>query len=195
MSSNVLFVCNFPFTTSEDDLRGIFAPYGELQRIRIIQNRDKGQSRGYAFVELEDEERAALATATLNESRFAGRRLVVARARGRGGLNGNGGGNGEHDDDFGNIASLEPSPRNGANGNHGSNGTKLAAHGIYGAPQPKFRQRVELWWSDDDGAWIGSVPALGLRILRSEPELALRAVIDLAAAIPQLPLADLPRQS
>ena len=166
MSGNVLFVCNFPFSTTEEDLRVVFAPYGELQRIRLIHDRDSGRSRGYAFVELEDEEHAALATATLNESRFGGRRLAVARARGRAGIDG------------------IDAP--------GGNGTPVALNGG-GRPGPlrsrrnddtrgnRVRERIEVWWSDDDCAWIGSVPALGLRILRAEPEAALRAVLDLVA--------------
>ncbi len=179
MSGTVLFVCNFPFTTTEEDLRAVFAPYGDLQRIRLIHDRDNGRSRGYAFVELEDEEHAALATATLNESRFGGRRLAVARARGRGGLNGidtpDGNGNGT------------PVAING-NGNGRPGPTR--SHGSDDSRGKRVRERVEVWWSDDDSAWIGSVPALGLRILRAEPEAALRAVLDLVGRNMGPPLID-----
>jgi|GEM_PF-1661290 len=85
MASHTLFVSNFPFSTTEDDLRGTFAAIGAVQSVRIIVDRETGRSRGFAFVELFAPETIDLAIEQLNETEFRGRRLVVSKARGRDG--------------------------------------------------------------------------------------------------------------
>jgi cold-inducible RNA-binding protein len=88
MASNTLFVSNFPFTTTEDELRGTFEPMGAIQSVRIIVDRETGRSRGFAFVEFTDPQALDLAIEQLNETEFRGRRLVVSKARGRDGTGG-----------------------------------------------------------------------------------------------------------
>lgn len=83
MASNTLFVSNFPFTTTEDELRGTFEAIGTIQSVRIIVDRETGRSRGFAFVEFTDPQALDLAIDRLNETEFRGRRLVVSKARGR----------------------------------------------------------------------------------------------------------------
>jgi len=83
MASNTLFVSNFPFTTTEDELRGAFETIGTIRSVRIIVDRETGRSRGFAFVELAEAEAADVAIEQLNETEFRGRRLVVSKARGR----------------------------------------------------------------------------------------------------------------
>ncbi|MBY0280061.1 RNA-binding protein [Candidatus Binatia bacterium] len=85
MASNTLFVSNFPFTTTEDELRGTFEAMGAIQSVRIIVDRDTGRSRGFAFIEFSDSQALDLAIEQLNETEFRGRRLVVSKARGRDG--------------------------------------------------------------------------------------------------------------
>jgi RNA recognition motif-containing protein len=83
MASNTLFVSNFPFTTTEDELRGTFEAIGAIQSVRIIVDRETGRSRGFAFVEFTDPQALDVAIDQLNETEFRGRRLVVSKARGR----------------------------------------------------------------------------------------------------------------
>ena len=85
MASNTLFVSNFPFTTTEDELRSTFEPMGAIQSVRIIVDRETGRSRGFAFVEFNDPQALDVAIDQLNETEFRGRRLVVSKARGRDG--------------------------------------------------------------------------------------------------------------
>ena len=88
MASNTLFVSNFPFTTTEDELRGTFEAIGAIQSVRIIVDRETGRSRGFAFIEFTDAQALDVAIEQLNETEFRGRRLVVSKARGRDGAAG-----------------------------------------------------------------------------------------------------------
>ena len=76
-----LFVGNLPFTATEDELRGLFSAFGEVQQVRIMTDRDTGRSRGFAFVEIADDEAAAKAIADLNGKDFGGRQLTINEAR------------------------------------------------------------------------------------------------------------------
>ena len=83
MSSKNLYVGNLPFTTSEQDLSQLFGQYGTVTKTQVIMDRETGRSRGYAFVEVPDDEAVERAIEGLNETEFGGRRLVVNRARGK----------------------------------------------------------------------------------------------------------------
>ena len=76
-----LFVGNLPFGTTEDALRDHFSPFGEVQQVRIMTDRDTGRSRGFAFVEMVQDEEAAKAIAALNGKEFDGRALTINEAR------------------------------------------------------------------------------------------------------------------
>ncbi len=99
-----LFIGNMSFQTTEDELRSIFEPYGEITRIQVMTDRDTGRARGFAFVELADDEQAAKAITELNGKELDGRALNVNEARpkpersgprdGGGGGRGRGGGGG-----------------------------------------------------------------------------------------------------
>jgi RNA recognition motif-containing protein len=94
-----LFVGNLPFGTTDDALREHFAPFGEVQQVRIMTDRDTGQSRGFAFVEMAQDEDAAKAITALNGQDFGGRQLTINEARPRpertGGFRPGGGGGGK----------------------------------------------------------------------------------------------------
>jgi RNA recognition motif-containing protein len=102
-----LFVGNMSFQTTESDLRAAFEQYGEITRIQIMTDRDTGRARGFAFVEMADEQAAANAIAGLNGKELDGRALNVNEAKpkpersggggGRGGYGGGGGGGGRRD--------------------------------------------------------------------------------------------------
>ena len=85
-----LFVGNLSFQTTDADLRSAFEAFGEVTKARIMTDRDTGRSRGFAFVEMADDEAAERAIAGLNGSELNGRALNVNEARpkpegGRGG--------------------------------------------------------------------------------------------------------------
>jgi cold-inducible RNA-binding protein len=78
-----LFVAKIAFTTTEDELERLFAPYGSVDRVQIITDRDTGHSRGFAFVEMPDATQAQAAIAGLNGTSLGGRPLTVNEARER----------------------------------------------------------------------------------------------------------------
>lgn len=99
-----LFVGNMSFQTSEADLRALFEPFGQITRVHIAMDRETGRARGFAFVEMANDEEAAKAIAALDGKEVGGRNLKVNEARpktersgsgpSRGGFRGNSGGGG-----------------------------------------------------------------------------------------------------
>lgn len=78
-----LYVGNLPYTTTDDDLKELFAPYGSVASATVITDRDSGRSKGFGFVEMETDEEAKAAIEALNGKDFGGRNLVVNEARPR----------------------------------------------------------------------------------------------------------------
>jgi len=76
-----LFVGNLPFSTTEDSLRELFAQFGEVQRVKVMTDRDTGKPRGFAFVEMTQDDDAAKAITALNGKDLNGRALTVNEAR------------------------------------------------------------------------------------------------------------------
>lgn len=76
-----IFVGNLDFHTSEDELRQLFEPYGQVDRVSILTDRDTGRSRGFGFVEMANSEEGDKAIAALNGSQLGGRTLNVNEAR------------------------------------------------------------------------------------------------------------------
>lgn len=97
-----LYVGNMSFETTENDLRELFEPFGEIGGIHIVTDRATGRARGFAFVEMPDDEAASKAIAALNGKTLAGRALTVNEARpkpqGGGGGGRRGGGRFSRDD-------------------------------------------------------------------------------------------------
>ncbi len=90
-----IYVGNLPFRTTTDELRDLFAEHGVVQDCVIPVDRDTGRSRGFGFVDMDDEEAQGAITA-LDGADLDGRQLRVNEARPRGG--GGGGGGGYRDD-------------------------------------------------------------------------------------------------
>ena len=88
-----LYVGNLPWSTTDDDLRELFAPVGQTQSATVITDRETGRSRGFGFVELENE-LADQAISQLNGTEFGGRQLKINEARERTRRTGGGGGGG-----------------------------------------------------------------------------------------------------
>ena len=78
-----IYVGNLAFTTTDDDLRQLFEPYGAVDEIRVIMDRDTGRSKGFDFVEMPDTTTAKTAIAGLQGKELAGRALNVNEAKPR----------------------------------------------------------------------------------------------------------------
>ena len=95
-----IFVGNLSYQTTQDDLHAAFAAFGTVERVNVITDRDTGQPRGFAFVEMSDRNEAERAINSLNGTDMNGRTLNVNEARpkpaggGGGGYGGNRGGGG-----------------------------------------------------------------------------------------------------
>lgn len=90
-----IYVGGIPYTASEDQLEGLFSPYGQVTEVHIVSDRFTGQARGFAFVEMPNDAEADAAIQALNGSQMGGRTLTVNEAREReGGRFGGGGGGG-----------------------------------------------------------------------------------------------------
>ena len=78
-----LYVGNLPYTTSEDDLRALFAQAGTVASVALIKDRDTGKSKGFAFVEMATQAEAQKAITMFNAFKIEERTLVVNLARPR----------------------------------------------------------------------------------------------------------------
>ena len=78
-----IFVGNMAFSVTEEHVRELFAPYGVVERINIIADRETGRPRGFGFVEMADDRAAQAAITGLNGKEVAGRTLNVNEARQR----------------------------------------------------------------------------------------------------------------
>jgi RNA recognition motif-containing protein len=79
-----LFVGNMNFQTTESDLRALFEPFGQVTRVHMAMDRETGRARGFAFVEMPNDEEAAKAIAGLDGKEAGGRNLKVNEARPKG---------------------------------------------------------------------------------------------------------------
>jgi cold-inducible RNA-binding protein len=95
-----IYVGNLPYNTTEDDLRTLFAQAGTVSSVTLIKDRDTGQSKGFAFVEMSSQSEAEKAIQTFNGYSMANRPLKVnmARPREERGFGGGGGGGGGYGD-------------------------------------------------------------------------------------------------
>jgi RNA recognition motif-containing protein len=81
MNVKNLFVGNMSFQTSETDLQELFKPFGQVSRVHVAMDRETGRARGFAFVEMPNDEEAARAIAALDGKEVNGRNLKVNEAR------------------------------------------------------------------------------------------------------------------
>jgi cold-inducible RNA-binding protein len=99
-----IYVGNLSFDATEDQVRSLFEAYGAVEKVNVITDRDTGQPRGFAFVEMPDDDAASKAIEALNGTNLSGRSLNINEARpkadrprggggggGRGGFGGGGG--------------------------------------------------------------------------------------------------------
>jgi RNA recognition motif. (a.k.a. RRM, RBD, or RNP domain) len=102
-----IYVGNLPYTATEEDVTGLFAAYGPVERVKIITDRETGRSKGFAFVTLGDQSQLNASIEALNGYDYQGRALRVNASEpkeakpggfrpsgGGGGYGGGGGGGG-----------------------------------------------------------------------------------------------------
>jgi RNA recognition motif-containing protein len=92
--SKKLYVGNLAFQTTSQDLQELFAQAGTVESANVIEDRDTGRSKGFAFVEMSTQEEAASAIEQFNGKEVGGRALKVNEARPRENRGGGGGGRG-----------------------------------------------------------------------------------------------------
>ncbi|HEY3973218.1 MAG TPA: RNA-binding protein [Candidatus Sulfotelmatobacter sp.] len=92
-----IFVGNLSFNTNEDELRQLFEPFGQVDRVSIMTDRDTGRSRGFGFVEMTSNDDGEKAITALNGSSVGGRTVNVNEARPKTERSGGGGGGGGRD--------------------------------------------------------------------------------------------------
>lgn len=105
-----IYVGNLSWSMTDDDLSNLFSQYGTVSSAKILKEKNTGRSKGFGFVEMEDEDAAKTAIATLNESEVQGRKLIVNESQPRpegsgykksGGGGGYGGGGGRSGGGYG----------------------------------------------------------------------------------------------
>ena len=118
--STKLYVGNLAFQTTSQELQELFATAGTVESASVVEDRDTGRSRGFAFVEMSTKEEAAAAIDQFNGKEVGGRALKVNEAKPRENRSGGGGGRG-----FGGN-------RGGFGGNRGGGGGGRSSGGGYG---------------------------------------------------------------
>ena len=96
-----LYVGNLPWSVTNDSLEQLFSGFGSVTSAQVVQDRETGRSRGFGFVEIQEDEAAQRAIDEMHDKEVDGRRLTVNEAKpreggggGRGGYGGGGGGGG-----------------------------------------------------------------------------------------------------
>jgi len=78
-----IFVGNLSYSTTEESLREIFEPHGEVSSIKVIKDRETGRSRGFGFVEMPNDEQGRAAISAIDGTEIDGRQLKADQARER----------------------------------------------------------------------------------------------------------------
>ncbi len=101
-----LYVGNLPYSTTDEDLNGLFSRAGTVETVRVMRDMATGRARGFAFVQMATDEEAQRAVSEFHQYQLDGRALVVNEARpkpefsagaGRGGYQGGEGGGGDYE--------------------------------------------------------------------------------------------------
>ncbi|MBU0765778.1 MAG: RNA-binding protein [Bacteroidetes bacterium] len=78
-----IFVAKLSSVTNDEGLRNLFEQYGTVDTVKVIYDRETGNSKMYGFVEMPDDSQATTAIESLNETDFEGSKIVVKQARPR----------------------------------------------------------------------------------------------------------------
>ena len=125
-----IYVGNLSWSMTDEDLNSLFTEYGTVTSAKILKDKMNGRSKGFGFVEMEDDEAAKSAIANLNETDVQGRKLIVnesqPRAEGEGGYKKRSGGSG------GGYGGSGGGNRSGGGGYGGGGGGNRSGGGGYG---------------------------------------------------------------
>ncbi len=136
-----LFVANFPYSTTPEELEQLFAPHGPVVAVKIATDRETGRSRGFGFIEMETEEACENAIRKMDGFQMAGRALAVRQAEDRrpaGGPGDRGPRGG-----FGGPGGDRGGPRGGFGGDRGGFGGPRGGGGGFGGPRGGFGAGAE----------------------------------------------------
>ncbi|TDO20644.1 RNA recognition motif domain-containing protein [Pedobacter duraquae] len=86
-----IFITGLPLEVGEDELTAVFGDFGPVKSLRIIKDRETGQSRGFGFVEMPNDDEAREAIKRMNGGDYNGNRIKVAEAQEKPGGNAGGG--------------------------------------------------------------------------------------------------------
>lgn len=78
-----IYVGNLSWSMTDDDLNNLFSQFGAVSSAKVLKEKNTGRSKGFGFVEMEDNEAAKSAIAALNESEVQGRKLIVNESQPR----------------------------------------------------------------------------------------------------------------
>lgn len=119
-----IYVSNIPYTATDDNLREAFAAFGNVTSARIIRDRMTGRSRGFGFVEMDNDEAGRKAVESVNGQEMLGRRINAREARPRE----EGGGGGERGERGGDRGG-DRGDRGGYGGDRGDRGGDRGGYG------------------------------------------------------------------
>ncbi len=123
-----IYVGNLLFDVTEDELKALFAPFGQVTEVRLIMDKFSGKSKGFGFIEMPSKEEAEKAIAALNGKDMKERPMTVNEAKpktdrgGGGGYGGGGGGRGGYGGGGGGRGYGGGGNRGGGGGNRGGGG-------------------------------------------------------------------------
>lgn len=132
-----LYVGNLPYSVRDDDLHDTFSEFGAVTSAKVMMERGSDRSRGFGFVEMQNESEAQAAIAGLHDKPMSGRNLVVNEARPmaprspRGPGGGNGGPGGRREGGFRNPYGGGPRGGGGGGGRRGDFGGSRGGHDGY----------------------------------------------------------------
>ena len=76
-----IYVGNLSYEVTDDEVKDLFSPHGEISSVSIIKDKYSGQSKGFGFVEMPNQAEAEEAIKALNESELKGRNIKVNQAK------------------------------------------------------------------------------------------------------------------
>ncbi len=123
-----IYVGNLPYSVRDDSLKSLFSQYGDVVSARVVVYADSGRSKGFGFVEMQEDAQAAAAIEALNGAEVEGRALTVSEAKSGGPTEGGGGGGGGYRGGSGGSGGYRP--RGG--GSSGGGGGGYRGGGGYG---------------------------------------------------------------
>ena len=128
-----IYVGNLSWNMTDADLNELFISYGTVTNAKVLKDKTSGRSRGFGFVEMEDDEAARTAIAALNDSEVQGRKLIVNESQPKAeGSGGGAGGGGFKKRSFGGGSGGGGGYKKSGGGGYGGGGGSRGGGGGYG---------------------------------------------------------------